>query len=55
MAELGYPPSCEEHGASDLVRFAAGAEQVGLGYASISDHFHPWLARGIPRAGAADR
>jgi coenzyme F420-dependent glucose-6-phosphate dehydrogenase len=43
VVELGYSLSCEEHGASDLVRFAARAEQAGFGYASISDHFHPWI------------
>ncbi|RZU51902.1 G6PDH family F420-dependent oxidoreductase [Krasilnikovia cinnamomea] len=43
LVELGYSLSCEEHGASDLVRFAARAEQAGFGYASISDHFHPWI------------
>jgi hypothetical protein len=36
LVELGYSLSCEEHGASDLGRFAARAEQAGFGYASIS-------------------
>jgi coenzyme F420-dependent glucose-6-phosphate dehydrogenase len=40
---LGYSLSTEEHGAPDLVRFARRAEEVGFAYASISDHFHPWV------------
>jgi len=41
---LGYSLSCEEHRPSDLVRFAQRAEAIGFEYASISDHFHPWIA-----------
>jgi coenzyme F420-dependent glucose-6-phosphate dehydrogenase len=40
---IGYSLSSEEHSARDLVRFARRAEQVGFEYASISDHFHPWI------------
>jgi G6PDH family F420-dependent oxidoreductase len=40
---LGYSLSCEEHRPSDLVRFARRAEEVGFAYASISDHYHPWV------------
>jgi coenzyme F420-dependent glucose-6-phosphate dehydrogenase len=40
--ELGYAISCEEHGPADLVRNARLAEEAGLGFALISDHFHPW-------------
>jgi coenzyme F420-dependent glucose-6-phosphate dehydrogenase len=40
---LGYSLSCEEHRPEDLVRFAQRAEAVGFEYASISDHFHPWV------------
>src|SRR5205085_4199524 len=40
---LGYSLSTEEHRPEDLVRFAQRAEQVGFEYASISDHFHPWI------------
>jgi len=43
MVEIGYALSSEEHPAADLVRFAARAEEVGFGYAMISDHFHPWI------------
>jgi coenzyme F420-dependent glucose-6-phosphate dehydrogenase len=40
---LGYSLSCEEHRPADLVRFAVRAEEAGFEYASISDHYHPWL------------
>ncbi|HEY1329852.1 MAG TPA: TIGR03557 family F420-dependent LLM class oxidoreductase [Actinomycetota bacterium] len=43
--ELGYALSSEEHGARDLVRYAAGAERAGFAFALISDHFHPWIDR----------
>ncbi|CAN5592234.1 LLM class F420-dependent oxidoreductase [soil metagenome] len=43
MVELGYKISSEEHGANDLVRYAARAEQAGFSFAAISDHFHPWI------------
>ncbi|MDP9389234.1 MAG: TIGR03557 family F420-dependent LLM class oxidoreductase [Actinomycetota bacterium] len=42
-AELGYALSSEEHTPSDLVRYAARAEEVGFTFAGISDHFHPWV------------
>ena len=41
--KLGYSLSTEEHPAPDLVRFAQQAEAAGFDYASISDHFHPWV------------
>ena len=40
---LGYSLSTEEHRPEDLVTFARRAEEVGFEYASISDHFHPWI------------
>jgi coenzyme F420-dependent glucose-6-phosphate dehydrogenase len=40
---LGYSLSTEEQTAPDLVRFAQQAEAAGFEYASISDHFHPWV------------
>jgi coenzyme F420-dependent glucose-6-phosphate dehydrogenase len=42
---IGYSLSCEEHRPADLVRFARRAEEVGFAYASISDHYHPWIDR----------
>src|ERR687887_2722358 len=43
MPELGYSLSCEENAPNDLVRFARRAEDAGIDYALISDHFHPWI------------
>jgi len=43
VATIGYALSCEEHPPHDLVQHAIRAEQVGFAYASISDHFHPWI------------
>ncbi|MDP8971249.1 MAG: TIGR03557 family F420-dependent LLM class oxidoreductase [Actinomycetota bacterium] len=45
MVALGYHLSSEEHGPQDLVRYAVRAEEVGFGFALISDHFHPWTPR----------
>src|SRR3954452_11209549 len=45
VVDIGYALSSEEHPAPDLVRFAARAEACGFTYASISDHFHPWIDR----------
>jgi len=41
--QLGYSLSTEEHGPKDLVHHAHLAEAAGFTYASISDHFHPWI------------
>lgn len=38
----GYTCSSEEFEASDLVRFAALAEDAGFDFVTVSDHFHPW-------------
>ncbi len=43
MIKLGYKLMSEEHGPSDLVRNAVGAEEAGFEFAAISDHFSPWL------------
>ncbi|HUH07502.1 MAG TPA: TIGR03557 family F420-dependent LLM class oxidoreductase [Egibacteraceae bacterium] len=45
MVEVGYALSSEEHGPSELVRYAAAAEQAGFRTAMVSDHFHPWTSR----------
>jgi coenzyme F420-dependent glucose-6-phosphate dehydrogenase len=45
MVELGYALSSEEHTPLDMVRWAERAEQVGFGFALISDHYHPWIDR----------
>jgi G6PDH family F420-dependent oxidoreductase len=41
--KIGYQLSSEEHRPSDLVRYARMAEEHGFDYATISDHFHPWI------------
>lgn len=43
MAELGYTLSSEEFDAPTLVAQAERAERAGFAFASISDHFHPWV------------
>jgi coenzyme F420-dependent glucose-6-phosphate dehydrogenase len=43
MVEIGYKLSSEEHRPSDLVRYAAMAEDSGFTFALISDHYHPWI------------
>ena len=42
---LGYTLSGEEFGPRDLVRFARRADDAGFDFASISDHYHPWVDR----------
>jgi G6PDH family F420-dependent oxidoreductase len=44
VTEFGYSLSSEEHAPSDLVRNAARAEAAGFDFASISDHYHPWVS-----------
>ena len=41
--QIGYQLSSEEHGPEDLIRCASMAEECGFAYATISDHFHPWI------------
>jgi G6PDH family F420-dependent oxidoreductase len=45
MVEIGYHLSSEEHGPKDLIRYAQQAEQAGFRFATISDHYLPWLER----------
>jgi coenzyme F420-dependent glucose-6-phosphate dehydrogenase len=45
MITFGYTLSSEEHSPADLVRNARSAEELGFSFASISDHFHPWVRR----------
>src|ERR671915_534940 len=45
MIEIGYSLSSEEMPPKDLVRFAKRAEEVGFGFALVSDHYHPWIKR----------
>jgi G6PDH family F420-dependent oxidoreductase len=43
MVEIGYTLSAEEFRPQELADQAAMAESAGFRFASISDHFHPWL------------
>jgi G6PDH family F420-dependent oxidoreductase len=43
MTDFGLTLSSEEHGPRELVDLARRAEAAGFDFASISDHFHPWL------------
>jgi coenzyme F420-dependent glucose-6-phosphate dehydrogenase len=40
---FGYTLSSEEHAPAELVAYAVRAEESGFDFASISDHFHPWV------------
>lgn len=43
MIKLGYKLMSEEHGPKALVKNAIRAEEVGMDFAAISDHFFPWI------------
>lgn len=43
MVAFGYTLSSEEHAPCALVVNARRAEEVGFDFASISDHYHPWV------------
>jgi len=40
---FGYKLMCEEWGPTELVAHARRAEEEGFTFATISDHYHPWL------------
>jgi coenzyme F420-dependent glucose-6-phosphate dehydrogenase len=44
MTRFGFGLSSEEHTPLELVRFAKAAEDAGLDFLMISDHFHPWTS-----------
>jgi coenzyme F420-dependent glucose-6-phosphate dehydrogenase len=44
MLRVGFTLSSEEQGADELVRLAQTAEDAGIDFATISDHFHPWTS-----------
>lgn len=41
--KFGYKLSAEGFGPKDLIQQAIRAEQAGLDFVEISDHYHPWL------------
>ena len=43
MVQIGYTLSSEEFRPNELVDLAVQAEELGFDFASISDHFHPWM------------
>jgi hypothetical protein len=43
MVATGYGLFSEEHPAPRLVELAQMAERAGFDFATISDHYHPWL------------
>jgi coenzyme F420-dependent glucose-6-phosphate dehydrogenase len=45
VTAIGYALSSEEHAPETLVENAIAAERAGFDFASISDHFHPWIER----------
>jgi G6PDH family F420-dependent oxidoreductase len=44
MTKFGYTLSSEEHPPEKLVDLAVEAEARGFDFASISDHYHPWIS-----------
>lgn len=44
MVEFGYTLSSEEAAPTELVERAQRAEDAGFDFASISDHYHPWVS-----------
>src|SRR5215203_6654407 len=41
--QIGSAISSEEHLPNEIVRHARLAEEAGITYALISDHYHPWV------------
>jgi coenzyme F420-dependent glucose-6-phosphate dehydrogenase len=44
MVRFGFTLSAEEVPPAELVRLAVIAEEAGYEFATISDHFHPWIS-----------
>lgn len=42
--EYGYALSCEEHPPGDLLSQGRRAEELGLDFLSVTDHYHPWVS-----------
>ena len=45
MVEIGFTLSSEEQSPQGLVHLACAAEEAGFSFATISDHFHPWISQ----------
>jgi coenzyme F420-dependent glucose-6-phosphate dehydrogenase len=45
MFEIGYKLCSEEQSPRELIECAQRAEEIGFGFAMISDHYHPWIDR----------
>lgn len=43
--KIGYALSCEEHPGSELVGLGRAAEEAGVDFLGVSDHFHPWVSQ----------
>lgn len=43
MTRIGFTLMTEQSPPKNLVRYAAGAEEVGFDFLACSDHFSPWL------------
>lgn len=44
MTNFGYTLMTEQSGPKELVKYAAGAENVGFDFEVMSDHYSPWLS-----------
>jgi G6PDH family F420-dependent oxidoreductase len=45
MVEIGFKLISEIFGPNELISYAKHAEEAGFDFASISDHYHPWLSQ----------
>lgn len=45
MVEIGFKLASELFNANELINYVQHAEKAGFDFASISDHYHPWLSQ----------
>ena len=45
LVEIGFKLGSELFGPQELIDYAKHAEEAGFDFASISDHYHPWLSQ----------
>jgi hypothetical protein len=43
MVSFGYTAMGEQRSPKDLVNDIIGAEQTGVDFVLVTDHFHPWV------------